>query len=158
MMADYEYVEVRSPSPIMEGLARFGRRIKTLRKGKRVDDGSLTLPVGSRVLQVAATFPLQAYLQERFSHFGGKSQAARNLRAENQRRFDLAAARGNSRLSRTSGDWHPITPAEIAAINAAEEAAKLKMYPSDEPKNGPTPKRIESDLLRQRKIQNHREK
>lgn len=121
MMADYEYVEVRSPSPVMEGLARFGRRIKTLRKGKRVADGSLTLPVGSRVLQTAATFPLQSYLQERFSHFGGKSKAARDLQAENQRRFDLALTRGNSPLSRTSGDWHPITSDEIAAAIAPPE-------------------------------------
>lgn len=82
-----------------------------------------TLPVGTRMSQQVSCVPLQSYLQVRFSHLGGGSKVARELRAENQNRFNIAVARGNSPLSRTSGDWHPITPAEIAAIKAAEEAA-----------------------------------
>lgn len=61
-----------------------------------------SLPVGSRILQSAASFPLQSYLQERFSHIGRKDQRFVQLRADNQRLHDLAAARGNWQMSRTS--------------------------------------------------------
>jgi len=83
----YEYVRVR-PAP-SDAAPR--------RKAK-----GLVLPVGMRVIQTVATLPLQSYLQERFDHIGGKSNAARALRAENQRRHDLAASLGHWQMSRTS--------------------------------------------------------
>lgn len=86
----------------------------------------LTLPVGTRELHQASTLPLQSYLQTRFPHEGGENEAAKKLQAENQRRFAIAMARGNARLSRTSGDWHPITPAEISAALAALEMQRLR--------------------------------
>jgi hypothetical protein len=84
----YDFEEVEP-----ETLSQIRRRRKT--KGP-------ALPVGSRILQSAASFPLQSYLQERFSHIGRKDRRFVQLRAENQRLHDLAASRGNWQMSRTS--------------------------------------------------------
>lgn len=108
-------------------------------------------PAGNAPLRTECRVPAQNYIRERFPD-SRNGETFKLLRAENQRRLNLCVARGNVQLSRTSGDWHPITPSEIAAILAAEAEAKLKMYPNEEPKDGPTPKRIESDFLRHRKI------
>lgn len=69
--------------------------------------------------------PTPQYVGTRFGAIGRRHDPKfKALRAENQRRHDLCVARGNVHLSRTSGDWHPITGAEIAAILKAD-AAKL---------------------------------
>lgn len=83
-----------------------------------------SLPVGLRQMQHASSIPLQSYLQARFPHLGSKDYSARTLRAENQRRHDLATARGNWRPARASGDWHPITAAEIACALASLAASQ----------------------------------
>lgn len=94
----YDYVEVRESIP--DALAHFARRAR--KSPRRITTGHLVLPCGSHMLQTVASFPMQSYLQQRFPHFGGKSVAARALRAENQRRHDIAALRGNWHMTRTS--------------------------------------------------------
>jgi hypothetical protein len=76
--------------------------LSEIRARRRKKPKGLVLPVGTRMIETAACFPLQSYLQERFSHIGRKDLSARILRAENQRRHDLAASRGGWQMSRTS--------------------------------------------------------
>lgn len=144
-MQSYDYIEDHADAPVSPRLVRAAKR----KVGR-------SLPVGNMPIRLECRVPAQNYVRERFPD-GRNGAVFKLLRAENQRRLNLCVARGNVQLSRTSGDWHPITPAEIAAIKAAEEAAKLKMYPSDEPKNGLTPKRPDSDSIGRRKIQHQRE-
>lgn len=114
----YDYEESAEIAP-QSWRALRTRRIRSIRM-------SSALPVGSRMSQLVSSVPQQTYLRERFPHIGGKNHAAKALQAENQRRFAVAMARGNSRLSRTSGDWHPITPAEISAALEAIEKQRLR--------------------------------
>jgi len=60
-----------------------------------------SLPIGTQRFTVN-TSHLQSYLRAMYPHTGDRNQRARYLRAENQRRLNLAAARGNLRMSRTS--------------------------------------------------------
>lgn len=86
----YEYVRVRSSrSPSTD--ARRAAKPK-----------HLVLPVRVGFLAQHSSLPLQSYLRERFAHIGGKDNAARNLRAENQRRHDHCASLGHWQMSRTS--------------------------------------------------------
>jgi hypothetical protein len=148
--ARYDYVEVQSdPRPVVARMySRPAGRFSPRRHG------TITLPTGRPRILDCAALPMQSYLQERFSHVGSRSHAARLLQAENKRRYDAAAARGNLPRSRSSGEWHPITAAEIAA--------GLSTLRDDHPRNGRTPPAIESDLLpmrrRRPKIQHHRAK
>lgn len=91
LKATDDYVEVDEPETISEFRARRRNKAK-----------GLVLPVGTRVMATVSTLPLQSYLQERFSHIGRQDLSARTLRAENQRRHDLAASRGGWQMSRTS--------------------------------------------------------
>jgi hypothetical protein len=85
----YDYVEVAPDETASQIRAR------------RASKG-LALPVGMRIMQTVSTLPLQSYLQVRFAHIGGKDLSARKLQSDNQRRHDLAAARGSWPMSRTS--------------------------------------------------------
>lgn len=111
----YDYVE-ESAQITDEAWRSLRRRKRSVR----------SLPVGMRQLHLSACIPMQSELQARFPHFGGKDLSARALQAENKRRHDLAASRGNLPLSRTSGDWHPITPTEISAALAAIKTKQLR--------------------------------
>jgi hypothetical protein len=90
----YDYAEMHGTTQVSTEISASARR-----RGK---PKGLVLPVGTKILAVAATLPLQSYLQERFSHIGGKSYRFRALRAENQRRHDHAASLGHWQMSRTS--------------------------------------------------------
>lgn len=57
---------------------------------------------------------------------GDSARKFRALRFENRRRHELCAARGNMQLSRTSGDWNPITASEIASALKAIEMQRLR--------------------------------
>lgn len=115
-LQDFDYVEDHSPQqPRARREIDFSAKLRPL-------------PARETSVRVETRIPMQSYLCERFAVSSGNRRhdpTFKLLRAKNQRLQDLSFARGNVQLSRTSGDWHPITAAEIAAIKAAEEAAQL---------------------------------
>jgi hypothetical protein len=90
----FDYVEESAP------ITEQAWRALGVRRGRK--NSGPALPVGMRQLHQSASIPMQSYLQTRFPHIGRNDYSARTLRAENQRRHDLAAARGNWQMSRTS--------------------------------------------------------
>lgn len=115
-LKDFEYVEDHSPQqPRARRQIDFSAKLRPL-------------PARETSVRVETRIPMQSYLCERFAVSSGNRRhdpAFKLLRDDNIRRQAFAIAKGNFPRSRTSGDWHPITAAEIAAIKAAEEAAQL---------------------------------
>lgn len=119
----YEYVETDEST---EAAQRRERSFRPRLVAARYDDDTRKC-VGFHV-------PTQQYVGTRFEQIGRRhDQQFKKLRDDNQRKHNLCIARGNMQLSRTSGNWHPITPAEIAAIKAAEEAAQISAAQNSTP-------------------------
>lgn len=116
---DFEYVEDPAPRRPTAMKPRQRRFVPTLRPNPAYDNDSATR-MGMRI-------PMQDYLAQRFEFAGRRNgKSFQLLRAENQRRQNLSIARGNVQLSRTSGDWHPITPGEITSALADLERQRQR--------------------------------
>lgn len=92
----YDFIEIEADYQTQELPRMYSRPVVGEERFKVA-----SLPTGGQRFLVN-TANLQSYLREVYPHVGGKSQAARDVRLENQRKHDLCAARGNWQMSRTS--------------------------------------------------------